>query len=416
MPDSPLDKKETIAALGRVVDPQLGESIVVLNMVREIDGEKITLAIPSPGAAYQGELIERIRDELGANAEVEFVPMSDDERAMLGARLDGAGTPKAGMRGPASRPATGSSPFEQSISPLMDLSGKTRIIAISSGKGGVGKSSVTTNLAVTLARDYDVAVIDADVYGFSIPKMLGIESEPEIDGDRIIPPEADGVKVVSMGFFIEEDQAVVWRGPMLHKALEQFITDVRWGEPDFLLIDMPPGTGDIALSIAQFMPRSEVVVVTTPQPAAQRVAQRSAAMARKVNLPVVGVIENMSWFTGDDAKRYELFGSGGGELLADSLGVDLLGQVPLVPALRSGGDDGVPIAVSDPGGEAAMAIAEIASRLEAMPPPVINPDDIVVPRSAGGGEHSQSSPQAPTAVESPTVRPGGLNVTPKRPT
>src|SRR5438093_6025564 len=188
--------------------------------------------------------------------------------------------------------------------------------------GGVDKSSVTVNLAVALAQaGHDVAILDADVYGFSVPKMLGITEPPLVIDKLIVPPVAHGVKCISMGFFAEDDQPVIWRGPMLHKALEQFLTDVYWGEPDYLLVDMPPGTGDVALSMAQFMPRAEVFVVTTPQAAAQRVAQRSALMAEKVHLQVAGIIENMSWFTGDDGKRYELFGTGGGAALAASLGV-----------------------------------------------------------------------------------------------
>ena len=174
--------------------------------------------------------------------------------------------------------------------------------------------------------------------------------------------------MISTGFFVPDDQAVIWRGPMLHKALEQFLTDVLWGEPDYLLVDMPPGTGDVALSMAQFLPRAEVLVVTTPQPAAQRVAQRSALMARKVKLPVRGVVENMSWFTGDDGKRYEIFGSGGGQLLADDLGVPLLARIPLVTALREGGDEGTPITLTDPASEAALAFEALAKAVESMGP------------------------------------------------
>jgi ATP-binding protein involved in chromosome partitioning len=224
---------------------------------------------------------------------------------------------------------------------------------------------VTVNLAVTLARaGHDVAVLDADVYGFSVPKMLGLTQPPTVIDKLIVPPVAHGVKCISMGFFAEDDQPVIWRGPMLHKALEQFITDVYWGEPDFLLVDMPPGTGDVALSMAQFTPRSEVFVVTTPQPAAQRVAQRSALMAEKVKLEIKGVIENMSWFTGDDGKRYELFGAGGGEELANRLGVPLIGRVPLVPELRAGADAGLPIVASDPDGEAGRVFASIAETID----------------------------------------------------
>ena len=231
---------------------------------------------------------------------------------------------------------------------------KTRVLGISSGKGGVGKSSVTVNLAVALARaGHDVAILDADVYGFSVPAMLGVHDDPLIIGDLVVPPVANGVRCLSMGYFVSEETPVIWRGPMLHKALEQFLVDAYWGEPDFLLIDMPPGTGDVTLSLGQYLTKTEVFVVTTPQPAAQRVAQRSAYAARKLKLSVRGVIENMSWFTGDDGVRYELFGQGGGSRLAADLGVPLLAQLPLVPALREGADRGVPLVVAEPDSEAA---------------------------------------------------------------
>lgn len=301
-------------------------------------------------------------------------------------------------------------PFDKALSPLMDLEGDTRILAISSGKGGVGKSSLTVNLACAIAdRGNTVAVIDADVYGFSVPRMIGLDEEPDVENDKILPPEASGVKVVSMGFFLEEEQAVVWRGPMLHKALEQFITDVAWGDLDYLLIDMPPGTGDIALSISQFLPRAEVVVVTTPQPAAQRVAQRAAAMAEKVGMGVLGVIENMSWFTGDDGKRYDLFGAGGGRNLANQLGVDLLGQVPILAEVRIGSDEGRPVVVSEPESEGAAAIFEIADRIIAA--------DRARPAQESGRPqpHKQPHGQAPGPSPSgPGSHPGGgLSVTPK---
>jgi ATP-binding protein involved in chromosome partitioning len=208
-----------------------------------------------------------------------------------------------------------------------------------------------------------VGVVDADIYGYSVPRMLGADRDPVVIDQMLVPPEAWGVRCISIGYFVPQGQAVIWRGPMLHKALEQFLTDVFWDEPDFLLIDMPPGTGDIALSLSQYLPRGEVYVVTTPQPAAQEVARLSAAMAEKVNLPVKGIIENMSWFTGDDAKRYEIFGSGGGQLLADELGVPLLGQLPLLPELREGGDHGRPITAVDPDSEMAQAFQTIATRI-----------------------------------------------------
>jgi|TARA_B100000315_G_scaffold253216_1_gene291586 ATP-binding protein involved in chromosome partitioning len=244
--------------------------------------------------------------------------------------------------------------------PFAQANAATRVLLIASGKGGVGKSSVTTNLAVALAaRGRSVAVIDADVWGFSIPRMLGVEQPPTVVDEMLIPPEAHGVRCISMGFFADEDQPVIWRGPMLHKALEQFLTDVRWDEPDYLLVDLPPGTGDVAISLAGFIPTAEMYVVTTPQPVAQTVAQRAAFMADKVNLKVHGVIENMSWFTGDDGARYELFGSGGGAHLAELIGVPLIGRIPLVPALREGGDTGRPVA-ADADSEAGAVFAEMA--------------------------------------------------------
>jgi ATP-binding protein involved in chromosome partitioning len=194
--------------------------------------------------------------------------------------------------------------------------------------------------------------------------MLGVDRPPVLIDQMIIPPEAYGVNCISMGFFVEEDQPVIWRGPMLHKALEQFLTDVYWDEPDYLVVDLPPGTGDISISLAQFLPRAELYVVTTPQPAAQKVAQRAAFMADKVRLDTKGVIENMSWFTGDDGTRYEIFGSGGGQALAERIDVPLLGKIPLVPKLREGGDDGHPIMAVDPESEAAQAFAAIAERVD----------------------------------------------------
>jgi ATP-binding protein involved in chromosome partitioning len=186
--------------------------------------------------------------------------------------------------------------------------------------------------------------------------------------EMIIPPERWGVRCISIGYFVPENEAVIWRGPMLHKALEQFLTDVMWDEPDFLLVDMPPGTGDVSLSMSQYLPRAEIYVVTTPQPAAQRVAQRTAAMAKKLNLPVRGVIENMSWFTGDDGKRYPLFGEGGGQSLADDIGAPLLGQIPLVPELREGGDNGVPVMIADPNSEASQAFLALAKTVADLGP------------------------------------------------
>ena len=344
---------DIIEALRPVQDPELRRSIVELDMVKAVSVNggyvRVTVALPAQEYPPRGELRDRVTSTLTGvsgvdSALVDLTVMSEAEQQTLADRLRPAGPD--GVR---------TNPFTQS---------GTRVVAIASGKGGVGKSSVTTNLAVALARaGYDTAAVDADVWGFSMPRMLGIDRPPVVIGQTIVPPSAHDVRLISMGFFAREDQPVIWRGPMLHKALEQFLTDVYWGEPKFLVIDMPPGTGDISLSMAQFLPRAEVVIVTTPQPAAQKVAQRAAFMAQKVNLSVVGVVENMSWFRGDDGKAYEIFGRGGGQELADSLGVPLLGQVPLVSELREGGDEGLPIVVTDPESEASVAFTEIARRL-----------------------------------------------------
>jgi ATP-binding protein involved in chromosome partitioning len=254
--------------------------------------------------------------------------------------------------------------------PFASGTGPTRVVAVSSGKGGVGKSTATVNLAVALAgAGHSVGLLDADVYGFSVPAMMGLSGAaapgdgPAMTESGVAPMVAFGVSVMSMGFFVNDSQPVIWRGPMLHKALEQFLADVDWGQPDFLLVDMPPGTGDVALSMSQYLPAGEVYVVTTPQVAAKRVAQRSAYMARKLNLPLRGVIENMSWFTGPDGSRSEIFGNGGGGQLAEELGIPLLGQVPLAPSVRESGDIGRPIVVSDPSSEAAEAFKSIAEEI-----------------------------------------------------
>jgi len=354
---------EVLDALRPVEDPEINQSIVDLDMVRTIavDGDRVgvTVALTVAGCPLRGEITKRVTDAVTAlsgvaRVDVDLIVMTDEERAALAARLHGGGQTQSpeGNGGPAPRP-----------NPFIDA--RTRVLAIASGKGGVGKSSVTTNLAVALAqRGHKVAAVDADVWGFSMPRMLGIDRPPTVIDDVIVPPDANGVTLISMGFFAREDQPVVWRGPMLHKALEQFLTDVHWGEPDFLVVDMPPGTGDIALSMAQFLPRAEVLIVTTPQPAAQKVAQRAAYMARKVNLQVVGVIENMSWFRCDHDTTYNLFGEGGGAELAAQLDVPLLGQVPLVPELRAGSDEGRPIVVTHPDDEAAQAFFAIAEQID----------------------------------------------------
>lgn len=250
---------------------------------------------------------------------------------------------------------------EKAGPPIGEPGSATRTVAVSSGKGGVGKSSISANLAIALARaGHKVGIVDGDIWGFSIPAMLGIHNPPVMVGEMIVPPVAHRVKVMSMDYFVGDDKAVIWRGPMLHKAIEQFLKDVFWDAPDFLIVDMPPGTGDIAISMSQFLPRAQVILATTPQPTAQRVARRAALMAAEVDQEVIGVVENMSWFTGDDGKRYELFGSGGGQALADELGVELMARVPLLPAMGRGADDGHPVAVAAPGSEAEAAFESLA--------------------------------------------------------
>lgn len=357
---------QVIDALRPVQDPELHRSIVDLGMVRDVvvnDGViGLTVVLTIAGCPLRNEIQQRVNSALRGldgviDVALNFGVMTDQERAGVRELLHGDPGATAG-----SSPAHGHAEGRK-IS-FAQPGSRTRPILIASGKGGVGKSSVTTNLAVALAAiGHKVGIVDADIYGYSIPRMLGTDRDPVIIDNMLLPPEAWGVRCISIGYFVPEGQAVVWRGPMLHKALEQFLTDVFWDEPDFLLIDMPPGTGDIALSLSQFLPRAEVFVVTTPQEAAQKVARLAAAMAAKVNLPVRGIIENMSWFTGDDGKRYELFGSGGGRLLADELGVPLLAQIPLITALREGGDNGRPIAAVAPQSEVGQIFFELANKV-----------------------------------------------------
>jgi ATP-binding protein involved in chromosome partitioning len=363
----PVSQAQVIEALRPVQDPELHRSIVDLGMVKNvaIAGSDITVqvALTVPGCPLRAEIDQRVSDAIrgldpGVTVGVDFTVMSEDELRALRQRLHGDPASTAGTNA-----AHGHA--EGRVIPFADAGSRTRVLLIASGKGGVGKSSVTTNLSIALAqRGKSVGVLDADVWGFSIPKMLGVDRAPVVIDEMLLPPEAHGVRCISIGFFADEDQPVIWRGPMLHKALEQFLTDVYWDDPDYLLVDLPPGTGDVSISLAQMLPHAEMYVVTTPQPAAQRVAQRAGFMAHKVNLKVKGIIENMTWFTGDDGARYEIFGSGGGALLAESLEVPLLGQVPLVSAMREGGDVGQPIVLVDPDGEAAQVFVHIAERID----------------------------------------------------
>jgi ATP-binding protein involved in chromosome partitioning len=361
-----VDPASVQAAVGGVVDPELLRSLDDLGAVRKVRTRRrgavdIQVALVTPNYPKVAELEQAIVGVVSEvpevdSVEVEFVVMTDEERADLMQRL----RPEPGMT-------------------LGKPGSKTRVLAVSSGKGGVGKSSVTVNLAVALVRaGQSVGVIDADVWGFSVPGMLGVQREPVVVESSIIPPVAHGVKVISMDYFVPQDQAVIWRGPMLHKAIEQFLTDVWWDDPDLLLVDMPPGTGDVAISLSQFLPRAQVLVVTTPQPTAQRVAKRAALMARRVNQEVLGVVENMSWFTGDDGKRYPIFGEGGGAELAEDLGVPLLTQIPLLPALRAGADQGAPVVDAAPGSEAEEAFRRLADEVISRKPKIRTHPELII--------------------------------------
>ena len=358
------EKASLTEALESVVDPLLDRPLGPLGMIaavetRRLGSDRVRVLLPTPNYPQSSELESRIRAVLeasGSSAELTFDVMSDEQRAAMMNLLRAETTAGIGETG-----------------------SRTRTVAISSGKGGVGKSSVTSNLAIALRqKGHTVGVIDADIWGFSLPRMLGANHSPIVIDETIIPPVAHGVKVMSMDFFVGEDKAVVWRGPMLHKAIEQFLKDVFWDDPDFILVDMPPGTGDVSISLSQFLPRAQVVVVTTPQPTAQRVARRAALMAREVDQEVIGVVENMSWFTGDDGTRYELFGSGGGEALAADLGVDLLASIPLLPAMRAGADVGRPVMLAAPGSEAEAAFDVLADEVVARRPRIRTHPDLVI--------------------------------------
>lgn len=356
--------REAIVELLRAVhDPELHRSIVDLGMVGDVvvEGGRVTVPIrlTIAGCPLKAEIQRRVTDAVGGVAGVEIVQvtmdtMTDDERRAL----------RAGLTGGNDRP----SPFEPGS--------RTTVIGVASGKGGVGKSSITANLAMALAgTGATVGLLDADVYGYSIPRMMGVNRPAVAVDDLMMPVESHGVRMMSIGFLTEEDSPVIWRGPMLHKALTSFVTEVWWDDPDYLLVDLPPGTGDVALSLAQLLPTASFVIVTTPQLAAQRVARRAAAMAARVNLPVVGVIENMSYFVAPDTgARYEVFSGGGGQLLATELGVPLLGRIPLEPAVAQAGDAGLPVVAADPESPAARAFAATAQALTAaLPRPVAAP-------------------------------------------
>jgi ATP-binding protein involved in chromosome partitioning len=349
---------QVIDALRSVIDPELRRDIVELEMVRSIEIHDngvidVMVSLTTPGCPIRGhfqtgvsQAVRELDGVTGVN--VSFDVLSDSEKSALGRKLGRGSLPEGA------------------------LAQVANVICVGSGKGGVGKSSVTANLAAALsAQGKRVGVLDADVWGYSQPRMLGLgAARPKVNAERKIVPltACDGISVMSIGFFIEEDSAVVWRGPMLHKALQQFLEDVEWGELDYLLIDLPPGTGDVSMTLANLLPQAKFVLVTTPQPVAQKVARRSAEMATKLKLEIAGVIENMSAFVTPGGERFQLFGEGGGQLLADELEVPLLAKVPLTMAVREQSDAGLPVVLADPDDSAAQALYQGARGLIALSP------------------------------------------------
>jgi ATP-binding protein involved in chromosome partitioning len=371
------NREQVLDALRAVIDPELRRDIVELEMVRSIDVHEngvvdVMVSLTTPGCPirnhFETAVAQAVRDVDGVvGVNVSFDVLSDNEKATLGRKLGRGALPEGA------------------------LAQVKNVICIGSGKGGVGKSSVTANLAAALAGDGKlVGVLDADVWGYSQPRMLGLGAErPNVNADRkLLPLTAyDGIKVMSIGFFVEQDAAIVWRGPMLHKALQQFLEDVEWGELDYLLIDLPPGTGDVSMTLAQLLPQAKFLIVTTPQPVAQKVARRSAEMATKLKLEIAGVIENMSGFVAPDGQRYQLFGEGGGQLLAEELEVPLLAKVPLTMPLRENSDTGTPVVFADPDDPASQALHHGARGLIALSPvelPLMQaPAPAAAPKPAG---------------------------------
>ena len=350
-------KEQVTEALQGVIDPELRRNIVELGMVRSIqiadDGRvDVVVSLTTPGCPirshFQNAVAERVGELEGVTGVgVGFDVLSNEEKGHLQQTLGRQRLPEGA------------------------LAQVKNVVCVASGKGGVGKSTMTANLAAALqAEGHSAGALDCDVYGYSIPRMLGVNSKPEVNAERKIVPltAPSGVKVMSIGFFLEENAAVVWRGPMLHKAIQQFLEDVDWGELDYLLLDLPPGTGDVSMTLAQLLPQAKILIVTTPQPAAQSVARRSAEMAEKVDLELLGVIENMSAFTGPDGKRVTIFGEGGGQLLADELDVPLIGKVSLSEELREAADAGTQLVLEQPNAPAAQAIRDAARGIVAATP------------------------------------------------
>jgi ATP-binding protein involved in chromosome partitioning len=375
-------REEILKALEAVIDPELRRSIVELEMVRSIDSAdglvRVTVSLTTPGCPIRSHFETAVQEAVGALAGVQRVRVgfdvpSDKEKAGLQQKLGRPGGLPEGA-----------------------LAQVSNVVCIGSGKGGVGKSTVTANLAAALTADgRRVGVLDADVWGYSIPRMFGVSGRPPVSPQRkIMPLEGHGVKVMSIGFFVEEDSAVVWRGPMLHKALTQFLEDVEWGELDFLLVDLPPGTGDVSMTLAQLLPQAKFLIVTTPQPVAQKVARRAAEMAHKVDLEIGGVIENMAGFMTPSGERFALFGEGGGQALADELDVPLLGNVPLTMPLREQADAGEPLVFTDPDDPASQAIRHAARGLMAMFPVELPILQAVAPAAPAAAPTGMSLPMA----------------------
>ena len=352
---------QVMTALATVRDPEIGRPITELDMVREvrIDDGVVTVHVllTVPGCPMKDRITKDVTAAVSGvdgvtGVAVELGSMTEEQRAAMSEKLRGGP-----LKAPGGQPAI---PFAQVDSP-------TKVIAIASGKGGVGKSSITTNLAVAMARDgLSVGILDADIWGYSIPRMMGVSGRPVAFDGMVMPLQAHGVKLISIGFFVDTERPVIWRGPMLHRALQQFLADVHWGDIDFLLCDLPPGTGDIAISLAQMLPNADMVVVTTPQQAAQRVALRAGQSTAQTGMRVAGVIENMATFVAPDTGvEYRIFGEGGGQLLAAELDTPLLGSIPIDPRLREGADAGIPLVVSHPDAPASERLSAIARQLTA---------------------------------------------------